>query len=199
MDRDADTLVRAAPLGGITHWNAKGADLADASKLHGVLHTFVVPDPTISSLLNSNATFANSPNRFMDGRWIVKVEFREFLLYGIGSRLGLVVWNGGIKMVGHMGCTNLMVQKVNQTPRIHLVVGTINGVQGSLDKVVVIQFEMRDICVCVLQPGYHWQQSTADVSQNIVSHDHGNSLAYAVNLPSVKDQPGIDHQQRTAV
>jgi hypothetical protein len=138
--------------------DCKRCGLADGSKLHGVFHTFIVPDPTISSLLNSGATFGNAPNSFIDGCWIVQVEFREILLNGIGGNLGLVVRNGGIEMVRDMGCANLMVQKVNQTPRIHLVIGTINGVQSSLYKVVVVEFEMRNIRVGVLQPGYSWQR-----------------------------------------
>lgn len=80
------------------------------------------------------------------------MHFREVLLDGIGGCLGLVVRNRGIKMVGNMGCTNLVVQKVNETKRIELVVRTIDCVQSSLYKVVFVVGKVRNVNIGMLEP-----------------------------------------------
>jgi hypothetical protein len=82
------------------------------------------------------------------------VEFGKLFLDGIGSDLGLIMRNGGIEMMGDVGRSNLVMQEINRTPRIHFIVGTINGVQGSLDKVVVVFGKVRNVDICVLKPLY---------------------------------------------
>ena len=48
--------------------------------------------------------------------------------------------------------TNLVVQKVNDPPWIQFVVGTIDGMQSALDKVVVVGGKVRNIDIRVLKP-----------------------------------------------
>ena len=55
-------------------------------------------------------------------------------------------------MVGHMSGSNLVVQEVNQSPRIKLVVRTINGVQCSLNIGVFIIGKVGNIDISMLQP-----------------------------------------------
>lgn len=61
--------------------------------------------------------------------------------------------NGGIEMVGHVCGSNFVMQKVNQTPRIELVVRAIDRVQGPLNVGVVVVGKMGNIDIRVLQPG----------------------------------------------
>ena len=50
--------------------------------------------------------------------------------------------------------TNLVVQKVNETPRVELVVRSVNGMEDSLDVRVILLAKVRDVRVCVLEPMY---------------------------------------------
>ena len=74
------------------------------------------------------------------------------LLDGLGGYFGLVVGNRRIEMVGNVRSTNLVVQKVNESPRIELVVGAIDCVQGTLYVGVVVMGKVRNIDVRVLEP-----------------------------------------------
>lgn len=55
-------------------------------------------------------------------------------------------------MMGYMSGSNLVVKEVNGTPGVKFVVGTIDCVEGSPDKVVVGILEVRNIDIRVLKP-----------------------------------------------
>ena len=74
------------------------------------------------------------------------------LLDGLGGYFGLVVGNRRIEMVGNVRGTNLVVQKVNESPRIKLVVGAIDRVQGTLYVGVVVMGKVRNVDIRVLEP-----------------------------------------------
>ena len=130
-------------------------DHLSARYLQLVEQILIVPDPTIASLFHSGASLADPPHSFRDGSRIVQVEFRKVLLDGIRSSLGLVVRNGRVKVVGHVGGANLVVQKINDSPGVHFVVWAINSVQGTLDKVVVVVAIVGHVDISVLQPVVH--------------------------------------------
>lgn len=48
--------------------------------------------------------------------------------------------------------SNLMVQKINQSPRIQFIIGTINRMQRTLDKGMILLRIMRNIDIGMLQP-----------------------------------------------
>ncbi len=127
--------------------------------LHQGLNTIVVPDPFVASLFNTRATLGNSPKSLWDWCWVVQVHFGEVLLDGISGCLGLVVRNRRIEMVGNMCCTNFVVQKVNKSPWIELIVRTIDCVQSSLYKVVFVVGKVRNIDVRVLEPETRFENS----------------------------------------
>lgn len=52
-----------------------------------------------------------------------------------------------------MGGSNLVVEKINDSPGIKFVIGTVDGVEGTFDIVVVRVGEMGYVDICVLQPG----------------------------------------------
>ena len=55
-------------------------------------------------------------------------------------------------MMGHMSGSNLVMKEVNGTPGVKFVVGTIDCVEGSPDKVVVGILEVGNIDIRVLKP-----------------------------------------------
>mmetsp|Transcript_38635 Transcript_38635/g.81240 ORF Transcript_38635/g.81240 Transcript_38635/m.81240 type:complete len:443 (+) Transcript_38635:349-1677(+) len=57
-----------------------------------------------------------------------------------------------VKMVCHMGGSNFVVEEVNGTPGVEFVVGTVDGVEGAPDEVVVIVGEVWHINIRVLKP-----------------------------------------------
>ena len=117
-----------------------------------IFYTFVVPDPLVATLLNSGTSLANTPKCFWDGGRFVKVEFWEILLNGICGCLSLVVWDGRIKVVCDVRCSNLVVQEVNQSPGVKLIVWSINCVQGAFYVAVVLVREVRNINIGMLKP-----------------------------------------------
>jgi hypothetical protein len=120
--------------------------------LQQIFQSFVVPDISISSFHDRRASLGNSPYGLRNGSRIVQIQIGEFLLDGIRGRLGLVVGDGRVEMVGYMSRSDFVVQKVNETPGIQFVVGTIDSVEGSLDEVVVVLRKMGNIHVGVLEP-----------------------------------------------
>ena len=52
-----------------------------------------------------------------------------------------------------MGGTNLVVKKVNCSPRVKFVIRAVDSVKSTLDKVVVVVSEVWHINVSVLKPG----------------------------------------------
>ena len=56
-----------------------------------------------------------------------------------------------------MCCSDLVMQKVDKSPRIELIVGTIDCVQSALYKVMVIVGIMRNIYVRVLEPASRFE------------------------------------------
>ena len=54
--------------------------------------------------------------------------------------------------MGNMSRSNFVMQKVNDAPRIQLVVGTVDRVQGTLDKIVIVLRIVGNINVRVLEP-----------------------------------------------
>ena len=46
--------------------------------------------------------------------------------------------DGGIEMVGDMGSSDFVVQEVNESPWVHLVIRAVNCVQSTLNKAVVV-------------------------------------------------------------
>jgi hypothetical protein len=55
-------------------------------------------------------------------------------------------------MMGYMSRTNLMVKEINKSPGVKFVVWAINGVKGSLDKVVIVFSEVWNVYISVLKP-----------------------------------------------
>lgn len=51
-----------------------------------------------------------------------------------------------------VSASNLVVEEVNDTPWVQFVVWAVDGVECSLDKVVVIVGEVWDVHVSVLEP-----------------------------------------------
>lgn len=122
------------------------------SCLHFLFISFVKPHPLVTSLFNGSASLAYSPQRLWNRSRFVQIQLREILLDGFCGNLGIIVRNRGVKMVGHMSGSNLVVQEVNQSPRIKLVVRTINGVQCSLNIGVFIIGKVGNIDISMLQP-----------------------------------------------
>lgn len=115
-------------------------------------YAFVVPHPFIVSFFHSCASLGHSPDGLWDRCRIVKVHFGKALLDGIGSLFCVVMGDRRIKVVGHVGGADFVMQKVNDSPWVELVVGSINGVKSTLDKVVVVLGKVWDVNVGVLQP-----------------------------------------------
>lgn len=64
----------------------------------------------------------------------------------------MVVGDGRVKVVSNVSCSDFVVQKVNDSPGIQFVVGTVDSVQSTLDKVVVVLRVMGNIDVGMLEP-----------------------------------------------
>lgn len=62
-------------------------------------------------------------------------------------------------MVGNVRGTNLVVQKVDESKRIELVVGAVDCVQGTLHIGVVVMGKVRNIDVRVLEPAECFRNS----------------------------------------
>ena len=52
----------------------------------------------------------------------------------------------------HVGQSNLVMEDVDDAPWGKLVIRVINGVEGTLDEVVIAASEMRHVNVGVLEP-----------------------------------------------
>mmetsp|Transcript_3519 Transcript_3519/g.5178 ORF Transcript_3519/g.5178 Transcript_3519/m.5178 type:complete len:201 (+) Transcript_3519:57-659(+) len=126
--------------------------LGSTNILQMFLYSVILPYPSISPLYDSCASLANSPQSLWDGGWIIQIHVGEFLLDGIGSFLCLVVWNGKIKMMSHVCASNLMVQKVNRSPRIQFIVWSINCMKSTSHVRKFIFGKVWNVHVGVLQP-----------------------------------------------
>jgi hypothetical protein len=126
--------------------------IKNQAHLQSILHSFVDPIPCTAALFDGRTTLAYPPQSLMDGSWFIKVEFREFFFDCVGGNLCLVVRDSGIKMVGDMGSSDFVVQEVNESPWIHLVVGAVNCVQSTLNEAVVVFRKMRHIDIRMLEP-----------------------------------------------
>lgn len=60
--------------------------------------------------------------------------------------------DSGIEMVSYMCGPDFVMKEINNTPRVKFVVGTVNGVKGSFDIVMVIIGEMGYINISMLKP-----------------------------------------------
>lgn len=57
-----------------------------------------------------------------------------------------------IEVMGHVRRSDLVMEEVDDAPRIELVVRPVDGVERSLDEVVILVGEMRHVDVGVLEP-----------------------------------------------
>ena len=117
-----------------------------------MLQTFVVPDPAVVTLFDGGTALGDTPQSLRDRCGFVQVQLWVCFLNGISGGLSLVVRNGRVKVMGNVSGTDLVVQKVDQTPRVHLVIGTVDCVERTLDKAMVVFRKVRHINVGVLQP-----------------------------------------------
>jgi hypothetical protein len=127
--------------------------------LEQIFHAFIVPNPPVSSLFDRGASFADTPNRLRNGGRVVQVHVGELLLDGIGSHFGFVMRNRRVKVVGHVGRSNLVVQEINGTKRVEFVIGTIDSMQSSLYKIVVALRIVWNIDIGVLKPVFRGETS----------------------------------------
>ena len=102
------------------------------------LDALVVPDPHVTSLYHARAPLSNSPQRFRNWCGIVQMHVGVGLLDSLRGNVGLVVGNRRIEVVGDVCRADLVVQKIDESPRIELVVRTIDRVQGTLYEGVVV-------------------------------------------------------------
>mmetsp|Transcript_25938 Transcript_25938/g.44126 ORF Transcript_25938/g.44126 Transcript_25938/m.44126 type:complete len:210 (-) Transcript_25938:589-1218(-) len=90
----------------------------------------------------------------------------------------------------HMRRSNLVMQEVDQSPRIQLIVWTVNGMEGSLDVVVILVAKMRHIDIGVLQPCVYNQPGVHDKVWTSVDSHH---LSW-----SIADGPGNHSRQHSS-
>ena len=83
----------------------------------------------------------------------------KVLLDGLRGNFCLIVRDGRIEVMCHMGGSNFVMKEVDGAPWIEFVVGTVDGVESALDEVVVAIGEVWDINVSVLKPviGNGWR------------------------------------------
>jgi hypothetical protein len=117
-----------------------------------LLIALIVPYPFVAALFNRRASLADSPQGFGDRSGVIEVIIRVLFLNRISGSLGFVVRDGRIEVVCDVGSTNLMVQEVNGTKRVHLIVGSVNRVQRSLDIGMVFIRKVRNIDIGMLEP-----------------------------------------------
>ena len=122
--------------------------------LESTFHILVVPDPLLSSLLHSRTALGNTPQGLRNRGGLIEVQLGEGLLDGLCGGICLVVRDTRVKVMSDVRRTNLVVQKVNETPRVELVVRSVNGMEDSLDVRVILLAKVRDVRVCVLEPMY---------------------------------------------
>ena len=70
-------------------------------------------------------------------------------------------------MVSNVCSTNLVVQKVNESKWIKLIVWTIDGVESTLYKVMVFVGKVRNINVGVLEPESRKEISTSRTTRKL--------------------------------
>ena len=105
-----------------------------------------------------------------------------------------------IKVMGDVRCSNLVMQKVNDTPWIQLVIGTVNRVESPLHKVVIVLRIVRNVNVRMLQPtSDNKAMSVSIMDRRRQQQQHRIETHAKSNLPSVQDQPRVDNNQGTTV
>jgi hypothetical protein len=57
-----------------------------------------------------------------------------------------------IEVVRNVRRSDLVMEEVDDAPRVELVVRAVDGVEGALDEVVIAVSEMRNVDVGVLEP-----------------------------------------------
>ncbi len=62
------------------------------------------------------------------------------------------MWDSRIEIMCNMRRANLVMEEVDDTPWIELVVGTVDGVERPLHKVMIVIRKMWYINICVLKP-----------------------------------------------
>ena len=155
----------------------------------------IIPNVLVPLLLDPRAPLADPPKRLEYRRRLVKVKVGELILDCVRGLLGVVVRDGGVEVVRHVGGPDLVMEEVDKAPGVelrvgekrqggrgfsefaggyclwmisapirlqplfrsyvhsHLVVGTVDGVEGAPDVSMVLVFEVGDVDVSVLQPG----------------------------------------------
>jgi len=114
--------------------------------------SFVIEDITITSLYDSSAAPSEPPKDFVNGSFLLQVNLREIFSNCVCCSLRFVVRNRRVKVVSDMRGSNLVMQEINKTPRIHLIINSINSMHSSLHKVVIVNIEVRYVDVRVLKP-----------------------------------------------
>mmetsp|Transcript_1912 Transcript_1912/g.7188 ORF Transcript_1912/g.7188 Transcript_1912/m.7188 type:complete len:465 (-) Transcript_1912:39-1433(-) len=122
----------------------------------GVWHPLIREHPLVPPLVHRDALAAHPPGRRHDGRGVVEVQIRVRLLERLGRLLRVVVRDGVVDVVRHVGASDAVVQKVVDGP-----VRAVDGHERALDQVPLVPLEVGHVHVGVLQPGVQHEPEVA--------------------------------------
>ena len=110
------------------------------------------------------------------------------------------MWDSRIEMMCNMRRANLVMEEVDDTPWIELVVGTVDGVERPLHKVMIVIRKMWYINICVLKPViFHCPREMRMINNDKDVKLQCRTQTCGMNSPSVQNQPCVNNNQRPSV